>query len=259
MEIVRFDQMKKTWHQIARNDPGDIPPSFELEVYRKMLNVFHVGDYYYYIVNIAQVVMEFVSESVKQVIGKAACDFTVEYIFNNVHPEDKPRFISYEQQVTSFFNNLPKEKVQKYKVSYDYRLRCADGSYKWILMQTVTIQMNEEGAVIRVLGIQTDITHLKSDDTGSGLSFIGLDGEPSFYNVSTEGLDMEISPSGELFSPREREILQLVISGRSSGEIAELLNLSIHTVKTHRKNIFSKAGCKSLVELGAKAVKEGWL
>ena len=37
--------------------------------------------------------------------------------------------------------------------------------------------------------------------------------------------------SYELLSPREREILQLVAEGKSSKEVATLLNLSVHTVK----------------------------
>lgn len=259
MEIIRFDEMKKTWHQIARHHDGDIPSSFELEVYKKLLDIFHVGNFYYYIVNIAQVKMEFVSEKVQEVLGISPEMFTVEYIFDNIHPDDKDRFIAYEGQVTNFFNNLLPTQVLKYKVSYDYRLRCADGSYKWILMQTLTIQSNDDGAVIRVLGVQTDITHLKTDNTGSGLSFIGLDDELSYHNVPVEDTVVSIPSSGNVFSRREKEVLQLVLNGSSSAEIAGMLNLSIHTINTHRKNIYFKSDCKSLAELGAKAIKEGWL
>lgn len=259
MEVIRFDEMKKTWHQIARHHDGAVLPSFELELYRKMLDIFHVGDFYYYILNIAQVEMEFVSDTVQKVMGIAPEHFTVEFIFDNIHPDDKDRFIAYEQKVTAFFNSLSPEKVMKYKVSYDYRLRSADGSYRWILMQTITIQSNEEGAVIRVLGVQTDITHLKTDHTGSGLSFLGMEGEPSFYNVSVAPSTKALIPSGNLFSRRETEILNLILAGKSSVEIAAMLHLSIHTINTHRKNIFSKSDCKTLVELGAKAIKEGWL
>ena len=40
MDIVRFNEIKKTWHQIARNNDGSIAPNFELEVYKKMFNIF---------------------------------------------------------------------------------------------------------------------------------------------------------------------------------------------------------------------------
>lgn len=258
MELLQFNTMKKTWHQIARHHDGNTPPSFELEVYKKLLNFFHIGEFYYYIVNLPHVAIEFVSDAVKNVLGiGTTSDFNVEYILSNIHPDDLNRFIAYEQQVTAFFNALPPDKVLKYKVSYDYRLRCADRSYKWILMQTITIQSDEKGSVIRVLGIQTDITRLKSDNTPSGLSFIGLDGEPSYYNVGE--LNTKSSASKTLFTCRERQILQLIVTGKSTNEIADLLNISRHTVNTHRKNILAKSNCKSLVELGFKAIREGWL
>ncbi len=257
MEIVKFNEMKKTWHQIARNSSGNIPPNFEIQIYKKMLGIFHVGEYYHYICNIASVQMEFVSDNITNVIGIQPEKFSVEYLFDNIHPDDKPRFAAYEQKVTEFFNNLSPEKVLKYKVSYDYRLRCADGSYKWILMQTVTLQSDELGSVIRVMGIQTDITHLKTENKCSGLSFLGLDGEPSFYNVAINA--PVLLPDKELFSKREKEVLQYVLTGKSTPEIAEILNLSIHTINSHRKSILSKSKCSSLAELGSKSVIEGWI
>lgn len=53
---------------------------------------------------------------------------------------------------------------------------------------------------------------------------------------------------GEL-SDRETEVLVLVAKGLSSKEIAERLNLSIHTVNSHRKHITEKTGIKSVAGL----------
>ncbi|MFP9117690.1 LuxR C-terminal-related transcriptional regulator [Flavobacterium sp. RNTU_13] len=222
-----------------------------------MLNVFHPRDFYYYIINIASVEMEYVNDKVLDIIGISPKDFTVEYVFEKIHPDDKDRFVAYQQKVTDFFSNLLPEKVLKYKVSYDYRLRCADGSYKWMLMQNVTLQTDDCGSVIRVLGVKTDITHLKTDNVPSGLSFLGLDGEPSFYNVPINS--QLLLPGKSLFSKREKQVLRLVLNRKSTSEIAELLCISVHTVNSHRKNIFSKSGCTSLVELGSKSVKEAWI
>jgi DNA-binding CsgD family transcriptional regulator len=257
MELLKFDDMKKTWHQIARYHDGTSDPSFELEVHKKLLNIFQVGDFYYYIVNIARVEIEFTSESVKSILGmQDTREFDMPYVFENVHPDDKARFIAHEQQVTSFFNALPPEKVLKYKVSYDYRIRKKDGSYIWVLMQTVTIQSNEQGAVIRVLGVQTDITHLKTDNKPSGLSFIGLEGEPSYYNVN---LSSPVLIAQEFLTRREKEILKMIVEGVSSKAIAQKLHISIHTVNSHRKNILAKTGCSTPLELITKTIREGWV
>ncbi|WP_211245483.1 LuxR C-terminal-related transcriptional regulator [Sphingobacterium alkalisoli] len=249
--------MKQTWLQIAKHQNGSTPASFELQVYKKLLELFHVGDYYYYIFNACTVAIEFVSDRFENIVGNVGCGFSVEWLFDNIHPDDKTRFIDYERKVTDFFTNLPPEKVMKYKVSYGYRLRCANGTYKYILQQVTTIQSDEQGSVIRVLGVHTDITHLKTDDRPLGLSFIGLEGEPSFHNVLT--VSSNLLPTVDFFSKREKEVLKLVLSGKSSIEIAALLHISKYTVDSHRKSIFSKSACNNLVELGAKAIQNAWL
>jgi two-component system response regulator FixJ len=48
---------------------------------------------------------------------------------------------------------------------------------------------------------------------------------------------------------REREIMALVVSGRSNKEIARQLGVSPRTIESHRKNVMSKMGADSLVEL----------
>ena len=47
-------------------------------------------------------------------------------------------------------------------------------------------------------------------------------------------------------SDREMEIMQLIFSQFETNQIAEKLNLSPHTVRTHRKNIFKKLKIHSL-------------
>lgn len=256
-KITHYNEMKKIWHQIARHKDEEISGSFQLEIHQKLMDIIHLGHYYYYIVNLARVEIEHVSEHVLAVLGfEEEAQFTVQYIYENIHPEDKKRFVLHEQKVTEFFNKLAPDKVLKYKVSYDYRLRRTDGSYIWILMQTVTIQTNNEGAVIRVLGIQTDITHLKKDNTPSGLSFIGLEGEPSFMNVEIpEIIQLD---ENELFTSREKQILRMMVQGKTSSEIAQHLTLSLHTVNTHRKNILSKSGCRNISELLVLTVNKRW-
>ena len=55
-----------------------------------------------------------------------------------------------------------------------------------------------------------------------------------------------------LFSARERQVLALVAGGATSIEIAEQLNISVHTVKNHRKNLLRKAGCRNSGQLITK-------
>lgn len=66
-----------------------------------------------------------------------------------------------------------------------------------------------------------------------------------------------VEDSYDLLSAREREILQLVAEGKSSKEIASLLNLSTYTVETHRSNIMQKLNLKGIPELILYAVRKG--
>lgn len=66
-----------------------------------------------------------------------------------------------------------------------------------------------------------------------------------------------VEDSYELLSLREREIFQLLAEGRSNKEISGMLNLSTHTVETHRGNILEKLNLHSLPELILYAVRKG--
>jgi DNA-binding CsgD family transcriptional regulator len=63
----------------------------------------------------------------------------------------------------------------------------------------------------------------------------------------------------ELFTSKEKEILQLVVEGKTTKEISEILNKSIHTINTHRKNIFQKTESKTIAELVANCIKNNWI
>ena len=64
----------------------------------------------------------------------------------------------------------------------------------------------------------------------------------------------EVTPSPKL-TPREREVIQLLAEGKSSKEVACLLNLSTKTAETHRSNIMRKLDFHSIRDLVVYAVK----
>lgn len=66
--------------------------------------------------------------------------------------------------------------------------------------------------------------------------------------------DDNLESDENILSDREIEVLKLVVSGHQNKEIADLLNISINTVITHRKNISQKTGIKSLSGLTIYAV-----
>lgn len=58
-------------------------------------------------------------------------------------------------------------------------------------------------------------------------------------------------------SPREREILQMVVEGRSSAEIADILFLSVKTIETYRSRLMKKLDTPNIPSLVKFAIKHG--
>ena len=61
----------------------------------------------------------------------------------------------------------------------------------------------------------------------------------------------------DLLTPREHELLQLIAEGKSNKDIANLLNLSVYTVESHRSNLMEKLNLRGLPELILYAVRRG--
>ena len=55
--------------------------------------------------------------------------------------------------------------------------------------------------------------------------------------------------------PREREILALVVQGKTSKEIAAALWLSLHTVTSYRRSLHARLGCSNAASLVRRAIE----
>jgi PAS domain S-box-containing protein len=71
---------------------------------------------------------------------------------SRVHPEDREYVYA---EIYKHFDGLTPVYVS------EHRLRCKDGSYKWILDRGKVISRNAEGRPVRVIGTHTDITERK--------------------------------------------------------------------------------------------------
>ena len=80
--------------------------------------------------------------------------------------------------------------------------------------------------------------------------------ESTLLKLLDEENDTEQSPLQEILSGREIDVLKLLATGLANKEIADQLNISIHTVISHRKNISQKTGIKSVSGLTIYAVTQ---
>jgi DNA-binding NarL/FixJ family response regulator len=65
------------------------------------------------------------------------------------------------------------------------------------------------------------------------------------------------SPSSEVLTDREREVLQLIAEGKSTKQVALKLHISVKTVETHRRQIMSKLNIHTIAELTKYAIRQG--
>jgi DNA-binding CsgD family transcriptional regulator len=255
MKPTFFKEASHIW----KSNSGDIKAdklNFDLEIHKKLLNIFNVGPYYYFVFNVNNQAIEFMSPLVKEVLGYEPDEIDASFLMDKIHPDDMPWFLNFENKVGCFFRELTIDQVPNYKVSYDYRIRKLNGEYIRILQQVLVIDFDTDGIIIRTLGVHTDISNIKPPSAGanSKLSFIGLNGQPSYYDVNVEEL-FKISKTQ--VTKREKEILYYLLNGSSSSEIADCLFISKLTVDTHRKNLLLKMEVANTAELVSKSIKLG--
>jgi PAS domain S-box-containing protein len=82
---------------------------------------------------------------------------------------------------------------------------------------------------------------------------------PSIARILVEGYGKQLAPTDRIgrLTEREREVLQLVAEGKTNKDIAELLVLSIKTVKVHRAHIMEKLGVHDRMDLVKRATRMG--
>lgn len=238
---------------------------FEISAdFKRFASMLALGNSYMYIVNLHDFRLEYVSESVKLFVDKEPGEIDMKDLLLTVVPEEMENINLKSRVVSSFYTSfLPKDEVLAYKNMFCYRMKDRKGRLRTMLYQAIPLNVLDNGALEHVLCIQTDVSHLKVTSTRT-VSFINMNGGKSYYNANvTKGVfDPETCESGEnglseLFSEREIEIITELANGLSAQEIASKLNLSPHTVTTHRKNILQKSGCSNTAQLVAKCLTAG--
>jgi two-component system, NarL family, response regulator NreC len=127
---------------------------------------------------------------------------------------------------------------------------------------------SDEGYVLRALKAGAKGYILKDSAEGDLIQAIRAVAEgkaffsPEISRMLVEDYVREIRNRGledsyELLTVREREILHMLAEGKSNKDIATLLNLSLFTVETHRRNLQEKLNLHSVAELILYAVRKG--
>jgi len=207
--------------------------------------LIHVTDQSVLIVNHSTFTYEYVSESILNLTGHPSSEFITKGLnfgFSLMHADDV-----HDLQTIVFpeysrcLSELSYDQKSRFKLSYTYRLQKAMGNFVQVLQQSIPLSF-ENGKALLGLVVAIDISAFKKDNQVSYRNVLFQeDGTPAVLSQSRCNSDP--------FSLRELEILQTTANGLSEKQIADTLSLSIHTIKTHRKNMLKKAGVKNAAEL----------
>lgn len=80
----------------------------------------------------------------------------------------------------------------------------------------------------------------------------------SFEDPSNSMLAPQLRQELASLSPREREVLQLIVDGKSNKEIANYLKLTFHTAKAHVCRVIQKLAVDDRTQAAVKAMQAGY-
>lgn len=222
-------------------------------------NLLCAGPFYFYIVDFFDREIKYMHPNIEAILGLSQKNTTFDDIISRIHPDDMEYVAKAESKVLSYiYENIGRENVTKYKMSYCFRFKTADNSYQLFQHQALILTTDEDGGFSKSLNIHTNINHL-TDVNNFKATVMSIDeDQPSFFTLDVLKSEEQYNENN-LFSKREKEVINLLAKGLSTEDIAATLYLSANTIATHRKNILNKADCKNTTELIVKCIREGLL
>lgn len=218
-------------------------------------SIISTGPFYFYVIDFYDMSLSHISPSIYECHDLEPATISFNAILAHIHPEDLDFVIKAEAFLTKFFyENVGADKLTSYKISYSHRARKKNGDYTLFNHQALMLTMDEKGGFGKSLNIHTQIDHLSNQNTYK-ISLIGLNGEPSFMNMSLN----DEGRSRIEFSKREIDIIKLFSDGHRNDDIAKELSISPLTVKKHRSNILKKADCNTTAQLVKNCIQQGLL
>lgn len=162
-----------------------------------------------------------------------------------IHPADRPELFRFQQIVFEAFHNLTIP--ERYTFEFSYTTRWVHRTTQEVIWMTSKVRpyvIDEAGNFIMDLHIIVQLSNPPKTKNYDWNYTYTNDAEKKIF-VSKN------SPVGKAvkMTAKEREIVGFIVEGKESKEISEILNISVNTVATHRKNIFRKLGAKNVGEM----------
>jgi DNA-binding CsgD family transcriptional regulator len=179
-----------------------------------------------------------------------------------------------------FRNNIVTLEVKQKQCHCEFRVKEKSGHLVWLECKFFkNIKLNEKEKYL--IGILKDITKQKQLEqflwenleknipSSNKVRKIKRDYNDKFkYESESNNLrsakiqnkfPLRIKDEMQYITKREKEVMELIAFGYPSKQIASLLNISYHTVVSHRKNLINKFQVHNTAELINTALNSNWL
>lgn len=167
---------------------------------------------------------------------------TIQDILDGIEASQKHKILEADAKVIEFsYDNYVEPIKCTYYLKFNSKI---SNEGTTALMRNVTVLSRDEDNMPHlVLGCVFDVSHLNGVN-----DFVQIDIKNYIegVNVLDDKLMKLKNDLSKVFKPevcltkREKQILELISNGKTSAQIAEMLNISIATVNTHRQNLIKK-------------------
>ncbi|MDH3709356.1 MAG: LuxR C-terminal-related transcriptional regulator [Cyclobacteriaceae bacterium] len=215
-----------------------------------------VGRYFVLVGNMQDLKTEFISGDCTRITGYSCQEIkslNAQFVMQFSLPPDLAFNLNVVKLAMEYALQIDKAERELIYVVYFFRAKKKDGQVITIQQQSIPIVFDENGVPFIFSNIYTDISYLGVSNIPQAILVNKSTDE--IFNIQPQHL--KLIKCEELFSRREKEVVQLLINGLNSRQIGEQLFISMETVRTHRKNILKKAGLNSSTELVGYALTHG--
>ena len=249
-------QVWNSYPDFFQNKDIRILPAPSIE--RIIGEIFAPGQFYYYVINFADSTLCSHHENILTMHGLNKYPVHLKEIIDLIHPDDLEFVMEAERMCIEKMVEINGfDYQQELKSSYCFRMRTSKGNYELFHHQALHTYKDENGKLLQTVNIHTNIEHITHQNSYTVL-LSGINGRKDFHQMQWIN-NNKISESSVIFTKREVEVITCIAKGYSAAKASDFLNISEETVRTHRKNILRKAGCKNSSELVKKAFEWGYL
>jgi len=178
--------------------------------------------------------------------------------FHELHFHAEDRMLWCEEvfpDILKFIDSLSVLDFPDYRFIFNHRYIRMDGSTTQFMHEGSVVFTEDQLLPVLNLKVFFEIADIKTSDT-IVLTIFKYSANQGYQRVFTREYGKS-SPS--VLTEREMEIIRLCHRGLSSKMIAEKLNLSIHTVKNHKRHCMEKTMTHNITELIHFCFKNNWL